>query len=149
MNHNESRNVQFWAMACQAMPTHGLQTQMFLRLVAKKKDQPRHAKNITEHPRTISFNAYSCAIRTVQLMINDIYICIYLFYIILYNIIYIATNIITKSQNYAAIFSLKRSLCRFCMKQVCKSGWQKGIIPLLRALLASASQPSNNTKNIQ
>jgi hypothetical protein len=35
------------------------------------------------------------------------------------------------------------------MKQVCKSGWQKGIIPLLRALLASASQPSNNTKNIQ
>ena len=53
---------------------------------------------------------YSCAIRTVQLMINDMYI------------LNIATNIITKSQNYAAIFSLKRSLCRFCMKQVCKSG---------------------------
>ena len=39
-------------------PNASLQTQMFLRLVAKKKDQPRHAKNITEHPRTISFNAY-------------------------------------------------------------------------------------------
>jgi hypothetical protein len=92
-------------MACQAMPTHGLQTQMFLRLVAKKKDQPRHAKNITEHPRTISFNAYSCAIRTVQLMINDIYI--YMYISVLYNIIY---NIIYSHKHHHKITKLCRYL---------------------------------------
>jgi hypothetical protein len=147
MNQEMCNFEQWLAKPCQPMASKHKCSSDWWRKRKTSQDMQRTSQNIPE--QSVSMHIAVLYVRCSLWSMIYIYMYISVLYNIIYNIIYIATKIITKSQNYAAIFSLKRSLCRFCMKQVCKSGWQKGIIPLLRALLASASQPSNNTKNIQ